>query len=377
MAKIKKDIQTAFLTLVRSGLWEQDVQIKQFEKIDYSEVCRLAEEQSVVGIIAAGLEHVLDTKLNRDFALAIVGNTLQLEQRNIAMDEFVAKLIGLLRCHEVYALLLKGQGVAQCYERPLWRTCGDVDLFLSEKNYVNAKKILVPLASKLDEENGYNQHLALTIDSWCVELHGSLRGGLWKKAERVLDKVQSAIFCEGKVRSWQNGQTQVFLPHVDEDAIYVFYHILQHFYYEGIGLRQICDWCRLLWKYRGTINLKLLESRIREMGIMSEWKAFASVAVGTLGMPVEAMPFYSSEKKWQKKAEKILCFVIETGNFGHNRDYSYYEKYPYVFIKVISFWRHVMDTFKYFSVFPWDSLKVLRLKMNFGIKIIIHQNKTK
>ena len=46
MAKIKKDIQTAFLTLVRSGLWEQDVQIKQFEKIDYSEVFRLAEEQS-------------------------------------------------------------------------------------------------------------------------------------------------------------------------------------------------------------------------------------------------------------------------------------------------------------------------------------------
>ena len=41
----------AFLELVRAGLWESEAQLSQFGKVDYAEVMRLAEEQSVVGLI--------------------------------------------------------------------------------------------------------------------------------------------------------------------------------------------------------------------------------------------------------------------------------------------------------------------------------------
>ena len=54
-----------------------------------------------------------------------IGQTLQIEQRNRAINEFVARLIGELRKADVYTLLVKEQGIAQCYERPLWRACGD------------------------------------------------------------------------------------------------------------------------------------------------------------------------------------------------------------------------------------------------------------
>lgn len=102
-----------------------------------------------------------------------------------------------------------------------------------------------------------------------------------------------------------NGKTQVFLPYVDEDVIIVFSHILQHFYQEGIGLRQICDWCRLLWTYQDKIDRSLLKNRLKKMGCMSEWSAFAALAVEYLGMSVKAMPFYYSDEKWKKKANKI------------------------------------------------------------------------
>ena len=42
--------------------------------------------------------------------------------------------------------------------------------------------------------------------------------------------IQNDIFYCGNVRSWMNGNTQVFLPKADEDVVYVFAHILQHFY---------------------------------------------------------------------------------------------------------------------------------------------------
>ena len=58
------------------------------------------------------------------------------------------------------------------------------------------------------------------------------------------------------------------------------------------------------------------------MGAMTEWKVFASLAVQYLGMPVDAMPFYDSAPKWQNKADKLLSYILSTGNFGHKRDQS-------------------------------------------------------
>lgn len=56
------NIQT-FFELLRAGLWEKDARLSQYKNIDYSAVMRLAEVQSVVGLVAAGLEHVMDVKV--------------------------------------------------------------------------------------------------------------------------------------------------------------------------------------------------------------------------------------------------------------------------------------------------------------------------
>ena len=363
------------LALVKAGLWEKEVQLSYFGQIDLPAINNLAEEQSVVGLVAAGLEHVVDLKLPKEEILQFVGSALQLEQRNAAMNLFIEKLIGTLRYADVYTLLVKGQGIAQCYERPLWRACGDVDLLLSDNNYTQATAILKKIALSVDDENLYNRHLSINIDGWTVELHGTLRGGLWRALDKEIDKVQESVFYGGNVRSWMNGKTVVFLPAADEDVVFVFSHILQHFYKEGIGLRQICDWCRLLWAYKDSIDTKLLEKRLNEMGVMTEWKAFATLAVEYLGMPMEAMPFYSDSSKWKRKAEKILCFVFETGNFGHNRDYSYRQKHSYLVFKAISMWKHIQDFGQYFVIFPLNAIKVTWHRMVLGFSVVLNGKK--
>ena len=127
--------QEAFFALVRAGLWEKDVQLAGFELFDFKEIYKLAQEQAVVGLIAAGLEHAVDTKIPQEFALTFASDTLQLEQRNTAMNYFIGVIVEKLRKAGIYTLLVKGQGIAQCYERPLWRACGDVDFLLSKDNY--------------------------------------------------------------------------------------------------------------------------------------------------------------------------------------------------------------------------------------------------
>lgn len=356
-------IQQQFLELVRTGLFpDHNARVLPHgNSVDWDMLYRLAEEQSVMGLVAAGIENLpASERPPKEVVLQFVGLTFQLEQRNKAMNTFVAKLMERLRAEDIYAILVKGQGIAQCHEKPLWRACGDVDLLLSESNYERAKELLCPLATDVETEYTHFKHQGMTIDGWVVELHGTLHSRLSKRVDRLIDEVQKDVFYGGNVRSWDNSGTQVFLPSPDNDVIFVFTHILHHFFFEGIGLRQICDWCRLLWTYKDSLNHKLLESRIRKMGLMSEWKAFAAFAVKWLGMPVEAMPLFEDTDNHNvnldKKADKICKFVLEVGNFGHKqrRDYS---GMSYLKRKFVSVWGRLSDMLRHFKIFPQDSIR--------------------
>lgn len=346
-----------FLELVRSGLWGTEVRLTSNGEIDWLTLSQLAEKQSVVGLVTAGLGQVKDVKVPKEWSLRFIGNTLQIELRNKEMNGFVANLVADMRKTGISTLLVKGQGLAQCYEKPLWRACGDVDLYLSKDNYQQAKEFLIPKASHVDGEDNKQMHQGMTIDGWVVELHGTMHGEISRRMNKGLDEVHHAIFYDGSVRSWNNNGVQVFLPSADNDAIIVFTHFLQHFFVEGVGLRQICDWCRLLWKYRDVIDVRLLEKRLDMMGLTSEWKVFGTLAVKMLGMPPEAMPLLgdNDSHNLSKKAKRVLKRVMKSGNFGHNNDLSYRSKYKGLTYKIVAAWRRFWDFASLVPVFPLDA----------------------
>ena len=309
-----------FLELVKAGLWEQKVRLLPYDKADYSEVLQLAQEQSVVGLVAAGVNHA--DAVPYETKLKFLGLASQIQQRNEAMNCFIAELAQKMQSAGITSILVKGQGVAQCYERPLWRTSGDVDLLFDAENYEKAKRLLLPMSSKRKEEGRYSKHIGLSIGPWYVELHGRLPTGLSARVDKEVDAVQEDTFENKHIRVWNNGGTDVALPDADNDVFFVFTHFIKHFYKEGMSLRQICDWCRLLWTYKDSLNRGLLESRIHRAGLLQEWKAFAALAVDYLGIPAEEMPLYDNNDRWHKKGEKIINVIME-GTHGKMRDTLY------------------------------------------------------
>jgi len=90
------------------------------------------------------------------------------------------------------------------------------------------------------------------------------------------------------------------------------------------------------------------------MGLLSEWKTFAALAVDWLEMPADAMPLYSPLKLWSRKGNRIMDFVMTTGNFGHNRQRKRSENY---FIgNTQSAWHQMKDFGRHTLVFPMDSI---------------------
>ncbi len=367
-----------FYSLLKSGLWgDGNQEIRIDGTADWNYIYQLAQEQSVQGLLLQGIEELkakgIELYVPKILLLQWIGEVQQIELRNKEMNAFIAGLIEKLRKNDIYALLVKGQGIAQCYEKPLWRCSGDVDLFLSESNYEKAKKLLVPLASEVETEYVGSKHLGMTINGWPVELHGSLQVGLSQRINRVLDDIQADTFNRGNVRSWLNGQTQIFMLGKENDIFYVFVHFFNHFYKEGVGLRQICDWCRLMWTYRDSLNYELLESRIKRAGLVSEWKAFGALAIEYLGFPKDSMPLLDVRSKkedvrWRKKADRIMEFILKSGNMGHNRDMSHFSKYPYLIRKCVSMGRRISDLINHARIFPLDSLRFFPRIMFNGLR---------
>lgn len=345
----------AFLDLLKAGLWEKDVKLSQVDALDFSYIYHIAEEQAVVGLIAAGLEHLVEAKAPKEVVLTFVGSALQLEQRNKAMNSFINVLVDKMRKAGIYTLLVKGQGIAQCYEKPLWRACGDVDFYLSNNNYKEAKAYLIPLASSVEKENKQRLHIGMSIDPWIVELHGTLHSSLSRRMNRGLDEVHKSIFYGGNVRSWNNNGVTVFLPSADNDIIIVFTHFINHFYIGGIGLRQVCDWCRLLWIFKNKVDYNLLLMRITSMGLMAEWQTFASLVVEYLDMPQDAMPFYKKTSKNSKRAKRILKLMLETGNLGHNIEDGNRGSYSFLAQKCTTLWRRFKGFMRITTIFPVNS----------------------
>ena len=178
-----------------------------------------------------------------------------------------------------------------------------------------------------------------------IELHGTLHTSLSTRVDKSIDEVQKAVFYDGKVRTWMDDRVQVLLPAADEDVFFVFTHFVKHFYKEGgVTLRQMCDWCRLLFCYSEQLDLRLLETRIKRTGLKSEWRAFAALAVDYLGMPVDKMPLYSDDEKWKKKASVIVTFILKGGE-----------------------WRKWRDTVSIACIFPWNTVK-------FALGILLNVN---
>lgn len=368
---MKRNNIQAFIALLKAGLWEKEVQLSAFEGDDLKALYRLAQEQSVVGLLAAGLEKATDVQFPKEDVLTIVGEALQLETRNKAMNCFIGGLIEKMKQSNIYALLVKGQGIAQCYERPLLRASGDVDLLLDPVNYKQCIKFLEDETGKFGEEDPSERHWEILVGPWEVELHGRLLSMCLPRMDKVVDDVIKTVTTGRKCRIWNNDTVAVPLPAIDEDIILVFSHILKHLFRGGVGLRQICDWCRLLWTYRDVIDKELLSQRLKRMGILSEWEVMSSFAVRYLNMPSEAMPFYSHSFILEQKAKLIFDFILESGNFGHNRDNSFYYTKPFLVQKIISLSRHTFDSIRFFFVFPLDSLRVWFWKFCNGLKVVL------
>lgn len=311
-----KEIDALF-ALVRSGLWENDVDdLCPFPLSDaqWVAVLRMAQEQTVMGLACQGVCHLPDELMPPQPTLVKwVAETDRIERRGKAMNKALGNLFALFGEASIVPVLLKGQGVARFYERPFQRECGDIDLYLRDTDsFRRASDLLSRQGSSATVEG--DGALLYRWNGVCVELH-----------RRLLDisdpfkrKYTERIEREHGFSSipLQNGVTcSPVVPAPFVNLLLLNTHILKHALGWGVGLRQLCDMARACHCLHGSVEPSAMRRAVRQLGI-ARWSGLLhSFLVERLALPIEELPC-SDIASSSRPLYELVC---RCGNFGYNR----------------------------------------------------------
>ena len=365
--RVGRQIDSQFFALLRSGLWNEVPERAPFAGgVDWEALYRLAFAQTVVPLVTDGINRLpqefLPTEPER--LDPFLGDLMATAKRNRTLDAFIPKLFGALG--EIPVVLVKGQSLAQDYPEPERRQPGDIDLLLLPASYEAVKAVLLPKATRVEEEKRGIWHQGMHFHSIEVEIHGSISTLMSRKLDRKLSALLEEQFDGRAFPVVTIGGAEIPVPDADFNAVYVFVHFLQHYWAGGVGLRQLVDWMTFVTVHKRDIHPVILETRLRDLGLFRVWQTFTGFAQEYLGCPAEKLPLAAAPDAGRNA--RIWRYVRHCGNFGKNVDRTR-KKEPYLVRKIHSFWRLVVaDRLRHFPVFPRESVRFFLGAFGYGLQ---------
>lgn len=323
------EVDKDFFILLRIGLWQEVAEGDELSPSpDWEYIYKLACEQTVQGIITDGIG--LYRKANGSLNISQEQNdrflsaSAQVMRRNWTINQKQAELCQLFNEQQITYVVLKGQGIAQSYPKPMLRCSGDIDYFFTPDNYQRAKELLIPLSATV-EDKPLSLECALTIDGVDVELHGAMTSGINRYCDQHLQVVLDKVLTQGDTRIVTINGSSITLPSANFDALYILIHTIRHLGAFGISLRQVIDWVMLVHSCNdntsgepaASIDNTRLQQDLKAMYLQNLWNLFMSFAVVYLGAPAESLSLTTR----QATLSRLWLHIKASGSFGHKNEY--------------------------------------------------------
>ena len=355
-------IKELFFRILRTALWggSVDVEAGEVSRDELMGALKIAKAQAVLGLVANEvlrsdrLSSVLndEDKMKLELKHFVMSNLSTSNMLNSVLLSVVVEL----RKHGIDPVLLKGQGIAKYYPMPELRQCGDIDIYVGQEHFEKTCEVIGEMSTPEDHQKDIPslKHYHTRIGSAFIEIHRYTDVYFPRRYDLKYQKISDAGMHSDLV-PLDFVDAEVMTPSLDFNVFFIFNHFWHHFIADGVGLRQLCDWVRLLHVNHGKIDLDKLSSMLCEMKLMKEWKVFACIAVDTLGLQAEEMPFYDA--KYGKKAEKVLALIMREGNFGQENLKDYKRPKGYVAGKWYSFRRRFGRNLRVLRLFPFEAMR--------------------
>lgn len=308
-----KDVTSLFFELIQISLGNKNT----FERLpsdeEWQTLFDLAEKQALTNVLLIGLDRVLTqpgaTKPSVLFEW--IGAQQMTESQNRLQNERAKQLTKFFSKHGFCSCVLKGQGTALYYEKPEYRQCGDIDIWVEG----NRDEILA-----FARNEGFNiPHIDIKhsdiefFNDVPVEVHFLPS---WMYCPSTNKRLQE-FFVSKAERQFENVDEKLGFAHttIDFDLVYSMVHIYRHIFSEGIGLRQLVDYYYILQN-------SSFEQRKDAYGVLKDLKmrSFVGGIMWILstcfGMKKEYMLCPANERH----GRFLLSEIMAAGSFGHFDD---------------------------------------------------------
>ena len=224
--------------------------------LQWERIGDLAQEQGVQGIMLDGIDCLEATgygatrELSKEQKLEWIGTVLQgYESRNQHQMAVINDLQKKWSESGLQMMVMKGQAMGSYYPNPTHRCPGDIDCYLFD-GYAKGNEAAKAWADKVDE--GWYKHSVISYKGETIENHQYFVHTREGKRSKQLNQV---LVDSLKVDAFERiPGTDVLLPPVMFNALFLTYHAMAHFLEEGLRLKQILDWAMFLKRDGDKVN---------------------------------------------------------------------------------------------------------------------------
>lgn len=235
--------------LIRIALGKADRLPFTLSSEEWTDLFKLAQNQSIVGICFIGLQKLgantesgyVKLGLSEIQYLVWLGAASQCQQRNECLDSQCLDLQEKFRVSGYRSSILKGQGIASFYTEDLreFRQSGDIDIFVD----CGRKKTISFLRSlgKTVQEWDYVHAQSMFFPDTLVEVHYrvSVMHNLCAnhRIQKFFARENKELF--GGLAQLRNGS--LIVPSNWMNIFYLLQHSYRHLFTEGVSLKQLMD----------------------------------------------------------------------------------------------------------------------------------------
>lgn len=343
---LSKQVQ-AYLDFLRFSLHDDNPIPPTVSDIDWDGLLLFGQNQAISGVLYHGLERMGNSPYKPSSATIVkwYATYALIKKTNIQVYRDASALTqGLYHDYLVKSCVLKGQGNALMYPDPYMRTSGDIDIWCKiqpesadksvheqpknkRKNYfwtVDPEIIkLIKIARQQDKQGEISyHHIELNVMKTPVELHffPSFMGNI------VHEKRLRNWFEAHKDEQFRNvvqlpdGLGTICVPTDSFNVVFQLSHLMHHFFFEGIGLRQMIDYYYLLRRGLNADEKQRLIPVLRHTGMFKFASAVMYIMQEVLGLESN----FLLVKPNKRLGRLLLSEIIHSGNFGfYDSRYSF------------------------------------------------------
>ena len=326
-----------YFKFIRYSLDEGMAWDSSFQNIDWNELFHFAKKQTIAGVLFEGIK-----RIPKEYAppfktlMTWMGYSEQIRKRNLMMNEAAHSIYERLSNDGFRCFVLKGQGNAIMYPNPYSRTPGDVDVLLcADKKTINGY-----LDSHFNIESKNLQHAEFEYHGTCVEAHyfpAYMNNVFYNRRLQRWFKKNNDLQCSNIVEL-PNGAGNLAIPTSTYNVIFQLCHLYEHFFDEGIGMRQIIDYYYVMNNDELLVIRDTLQRELQHLGLWKFARAVMYVLHEVLALAEEKMIAPMDRKRGQL----LLAEILNGGNFGkHFTKYGHFTQQGMAKKFFLKIWRNL------------------------------------